>query len=278
MGGVIEVTPTISAPETREAPARPLAIAEPPGSARSGQIAFVSRRDGDTEIYVMNADGTGQTRLTNNPAFDSDPAWSPDGAKIAFMSSRDGNDEIYVMTADGTGRTRLTTNEATDSSPAWLPDASAIETSAPPLATPPPAASTVSGHIAFFSSRDGNREIYVMTVDGTGQTRLNNNPAFDVAPTWSPDGAKIAFRSDRDKNDEIYVMNADGSSETRLTDNPARDSDPAWSPIAGKIAFSSSRDGNWEAIGEAVERSHKSLPVSASSAKIIRSTWLSVLR
>ena len=90
MGSVIEVTPTTSAPETREAPARPLAIAAPPGSARSGQIAFVSRRDGDTEIYVMNADGTGQTRLTNNATADWSPAWSSDGAKIAFTFVRDG--------------------------------------------------------------------------------------------------------------------------------------------------------------------------------------------
>ena len=121
MGSVIEVTPTTSAPETREAPARPLAIAAPPGSARSGQIAFVSRRDGDTEIYVMNADGTGQTRLTNNPARESDPAWSPDGTKIAFSSNRDGNDEIYVMDADGSGQTRLTNDAGTDSAPAWSP-------------------------------------------------------------------------------------------------------------------------------------------------------------
>ena len=76
VGSVIEVTPTTSAPETREAPARPLAIAAPPGSARSGQIAFVSRRDGDTEIYLMNADVSEQTRLTDNDVWDVSPSWS----------------------------------------------------------------------------------------------------------------------------------------------------------------------------------------------------------
>ena len=74
-----------------------------------GDIAFESMRDGDVEIYVMNADGSGQTRLTNNPAVDRDPAWSPDGRQIVFASTRDdslvGNVEIYVMNADGSGQT-----------------------------------------------------------------------------------------------------------------------------------------------------------------------------
>ena len=69
----------------------------------------------------MDADGTGQTNLTNNLAFERVPAWSPDGAKIAFGSSRDGNDEIYVMDADGSGQTRLTNDAGADSTPAWSP-------------------------------------------------------------------------------------------------------------------------------------------------------------
>jgi Tol biopolymer transport system component len=69
----------------------------------------------------MNADGTGQTRLTNNPADDYQPAWSRDGSKIAFASERDGNGQIYVMNADGTGQTRLTNNSAYDNKPDWSP-------------------------------------------------------------------------------------------------------------------------------------------------------------
>ncbi len=85
------------------------------------RIAFNSKRDDNDEIYVMNADGTGQTRLTNSDASGWGPAWSPDGAKIAFNSRRDDNDEIYVMNADGTGRTRLTNNDASDWGPTWEP-------------------------------------------------------------------------------------------------------------------------------------------------------------
>ena len=88
------------------------------------KIAFTSRRDGNLEIYVMNADGTAQTRLTNNAASDFNPVWSPDSSKIAFVTSRHGgvNLEIYVMNANGTEQTRLTNHWAIDSSPDWSGD------------------------------------------------------------------------------------------------------------------------------------------------------------
>ena len=69
----------------------------------NGKFAFVSNRDGNGEIYTMNADGTGADQHHQQPGSDVDPAWSPDGTKIAFTTNRDGNDEIYVMNADGTG-------------------------------------------------------------------------------------------------------------------------------------------------------------------------------
>jgi hypothetical protein len=144
-----------------------------PTSIPSARIAFVSERDGNPEIYVMNVDGSGLTRLTNNPAGDYAPAWSPDGSKIAFHSDRDDNLDIYVMNADGTSQSRLTNNPGNDEWPAWSPDGSKI---------------------AFSSERGGNEEVYLISADGTGETNLTNNPAQDSDPAWSPDLTALPAR------------------------------------------------------------------------------------
>jgi len=200
-------------------------------AAINGGIAFVSSRDSNAEIYVMNVDGSGQKRLTNNNENDLYPNWYPDGTRIVFTSERDGNSEIYVMNSDGSGQVRLTNNNAIDSYPCWSPD---------------------GAKIVFMSVRDGDWEIYVMNSDGSSQTRLTRSPGDDAYPAWSSDGKKIAFSSQRDGNWEVYTMNADGSAQTRLTKTDSSDFVDdmdlysSWSPDGTKIAFSSHRDGNWE--------------------------------
>ena len=183
------------------------------------QIAFESNRDGDFEIYVMDADGGNPRRLTNNPAKDYAPSWSPDGTHIAFESYRDNdkghNIEIYVMDADGSNLQRLTNNLTEDKDPAWSPDGE---------------------RIVFRARRDGHvenkfgitYEIYVMDADGGNQQKLTNNRGWDWDPVWSPDSERIAFTSDRDGNSEIYVMDADGGNLQNLTNQPHIDSGPAW--------------------------------------------------
>jgi Tol biopolymer transport system component len=167
----------------------------PTAALPEGRIAFTSDRDGGKDIYVMNADGSGQTNLTSHPDDDWGPDWSPDGMSIAFVSERDGNPEIYVMDADGTNQRRLTDAPSGDWWPAWSPDGRLI---------------------AFESDRDGNLEIYVMNADGSGQTNLTNHPERDLLVSWLPDSAHIVFESRRPLFDG-YVMNADGSGVTRLT-------------------------------------------------------------
>jgi Tol biopolymer transport system component len=144
-------------------------------SADGRKIVFVSNRGGragctwqtgcNQDVYVMNADGSGQSNLTRNPGRDDDPVWSPDGRRIAFQSRRDGNTEVYVMNADGTRQRNLTRNPAQDRAPAWSPD---------------------GRQIAFQSRRDGNYELYVMNADGSGQRNLTRNRTNDGSLAWSP--------------------------------------------------------------------------------------------
>src|SRR5437660_10328152 len=94
----------------------------PSGRPAAGQIAFSTDRDGNPEIYVMNADGAGVRNLTNNPTCDFELAWSPDGTKIAFSSDRDGDAEIYVMHADGTSLVNLRHSPDRDVRPKWSTD------------------------------------------------------------------------------------------------------------------------------------------------------------
>ena len=197
----------------------------PSWSPDGQRIAFHSYRDGNSEVYVMDADGGNPQRLTDHDAGDEFPSWSPDGRRIAFESNRDGNWEVYVMDADGGNPQRLTDHDAGDEFPSWSPD---------------------GRRIAFESNRDGNPKVYVMDADGGNPQRLTDHDASDGDPSWSPDGRRIAFDSNRDGNWEVYVMDADGGNPQRLTDHSAADAFPSWSPDGRRIAFNSNRDGNWE--------------------------------
>jgi len=183
---------------------------KPGVSSSSGFDLFGSTHDfQDSEIYIMNADGSNRINISNDPSQDVEPCWSPNGSKIAFATDRDGNYEIYVMNADGTELIPLTENSSDDHRPMWSPDGSKI---------------------VFSSNRDGNYEIYVMNADGKQMINLTKNGFTDSEPAWSPDGNYILFVSNRDRNDEIYRMKDDGSEVVRLTKNSFDDWNPCWQP------------------------------------------------
>ncbi len=202
------------------------------------RIAFVSQRDGNREIYVIQGDtmaGTGSTDLINitqHPAEDWTPAWSPDSRQIAFSSNRQGNWEIFIVNADGTGLRQITNDGQGNMSPVWSPDAQTM---------------------AYASRRDGDWQIYTMPApDAQGrvvgaQRRLTFSQGKDLSPLFSPQGDRIAFESNREGNVEIYVMNADGSNQRNLSNLPyADDHGPVWSPDGQRLVFYSNRTGNWD--------------------------------
>lgn len=264
--------PTTTNIATLGPPPTPIETAIPtPHGGGTGRIAFMSERDGNSEIYMMNADGSGAVRLTHNAATDWNPAWSPDGTRIAFASDLTGNFEIYVMNADGSGLTRLTYYPEWDTDPAWSPDGTQIAfvrdfrskygythphiyvmnadgSEQVHLTIDQPAGCTFLSptwssdgtRIAFSTDctggPGGEKDIYVMNIDGSGSIRLAHTGLHFLDPNWSPDSTKIVYVM----GNNIWVMNADSSGQTKLTkEYSTHDSDPAWSPDGSNIAFDS---------------------------------------
>ena len=129
------------------------------------QIVFASDRDGDKEIFIMDADGTNIHQLTSNEENEEFPDWSPDGEEIVFTSNRYGDEEIFLMNIDGTNLRQLTSNNGMSTYPDWSPDGS---------------------QITFSSNRDGDFEIWIMDADGSNQQQLTFNEVEEFIPVWSP--------------------------------------------------------------------------------------------
>ncbi len=230
----------------------------------SDTIAFSRAELSDSEIYLMQADGSDIRRLTVSLGLDVKPTWSPDGRQIAFRTQRDGNDEIYVMDANGTCNRNLTNSRVDDRSPAWSPDGRTIafdhffEPTFQDIAVIDvdgidlqrvttgsgeyPSWSPDGQRLAFASARTGQYEIYVINRDGTDEQRLTRNGAYNMYPAWSPDGSRIAFERGLDGSDdsmEIYTMAIDGTDLKQITSNTQNDRFPAWS-ADGRLAWSES--------------------------------------
>ena len=174
------------------------------------QIAFMSGRDGNPEIYAMNVDGTNLRRLTNNPSGESTPTWSPSGSQIAFTSDRSGKAQIYVMnSADGSGVRRLTVNESEADRPTWSP---------PPF-----------NEIAFSASTGPGYDIKVLEVS-TGQVRaLTFGEGSNEGPAWAPGGRHLAFTSTRaGARTQIFTIGRDGRGLRQITREGSNQT-PAWS-------------------------------------------------
>ncbi len=257
-------------PPTTAPPTATAAAPDSPAQVTINKIAFVSDRDGQKEIYVMNADGGNQIRLTNNPAEDTLPAWSPDGRQIVFVSDRDGNPELYVMDAAGGNQIRLTDNPSPDYDPAWSPDGRQIvfdterdvqlrtdvwvmnpDGSGAHIVQPfgrNPAWSPDGSRLVALFRFESLVHLGVMPADGSAapvpllQSGMNNFPA------WSPDGSRIVFdTAGAAGTSDIAVINADGSNLINLTNSrEILNVTPGWSPDGQRLVLASDRDGDYE--------------------------------
>jgi TolB protein len=223
-----------------------------------GYIAFHSFRDGNSEIYVMNADGSGARRLTNHLAEDSCPSFAPDAKTIAFTSDRDGNSEVYRIGIDGQGLLRLTDTVSVEMHPVWTPDGARLVFARDgdiwvmdadgtdqaqltrglraelPFVTPD------GGTIVFSDSSAGNYDVRSVPVEGGQVTTILGGASIDVFATPSPDGKSIALmRGGRN----LHIATIDGASSQNIRSNAEN---PAWAPDGTSLAFHSEASGNYE--------------------------------
>jgi len=204
----------------------------PSWTPKGDKLAFQSDRDGDENIYVMQADGTLQTPLTDDPAADVEPDWSSDGCLIAFSSDRSGAFDIHLMSDSGAEQSALAPFDADDLQPHW----------------PPPAAQIVSELAVAAGVHTDLRDLFVLSDTGTKIIEvLKSDTSDETMPDWSPDGSRIVLASNLAGNYDIYIVNADGSGEPlQLTKHTGADMHPAWSPDGAKITFEAKRDeGDW---------------------------------
>jgi serine/threonine-protein kinase len=255
----------------------PSGVMGPVASPDGKRIAFFTKENGSNDLWVMNADGSGRQRLAQGAVR---PVFSPGGSLIAYDGVWNGTNQVFVVRADGTTPPRRLT-EVTGAAARWpsfSPEGTRVAYSAPYVSNGvtrtavysvvidgtdrvrlsdngvQPIYSPDGGRIAFTSSRDGDYNIYMMSADGTGETRLTSNTAVDWMPTFSPDGTRIMFLSNRDKEAgdgyDVHVMDAKGRYQARLTTGSGTASAATFSPDGKQVAYNqvrgSGRDEHFE--------------------------------
>jgi TolB protein len=177
------------------------------------RIAFSLMDGSNTDIWVMNADGSGARRLTRDPAIDLSPSWSPDGSRIAFVSDRAGTPQIYTMNADGSGVRRLTFQGNYNQTPSWSPRGDAIA----------------------FTARDERKvfDLFVVSPDTSVITRLTQDQgSTNEEPCWAPNGRLLVFHTDRNGSRQLMISDAKGDRQFAILGSDGADLvSPVWGPL-----------------------------------------------
>lgn len=189
------------------------------------QIAFVSTRDGNKEVYLMDYDGSNQRRITYHNTITISPDWSPDNEQIVYTSFSRGTSDLYIVNRRGGGRIRLNTGVNLNTSPTFSPDGK---------------------DIAFVGSVSGNPDIYLIGADGKNIRRLTTSNSIESTPAWSPTGRQISFTSSRTGTPQIYVMDAEGSNVRRISFEGDWNDDAVFSPTGDMLAYTSRVDGRFQ--------------------------------
>jgi Tol biopolymer transport system component len=231
----------------------------------NGKIVFQSDRGGDfSDIYVADADGKRETRLTTDVADDSMPVWSPDGSQIAFISGRRGVFEIFLMNADGSNQRPLREAPVEAVEVEWSPDSKMLAYDASPdfgvsdvyvvEAVAPGGGDSsaapvnlTSGFGGFASDPSwapngtrlvfrGGQDLYTVDANGGVPTQITNTPdTAEADPAWA--GGLIAYEGIRNFERAIYVINADGTGETKVSGGVGSQGEPVWSADGSRLAF-----------------------------------------
>ena len=245
-------------------------------SPNGNKIVFESNRSGNWDIYMMDADGKNQQKITAKKSDDRRPSWHPSGKIILFESDRGGKTELYTI-AIKNRKIRKISNSAINGELIFgnfSPNGKYVAVSAKEsdeksniilmkkngknikrltsnqLRNYYPKWSPNGNEIVYFSRKHTNNqddEIYRLNVKDGKEFRLTNWPTHNFCPTWSSDGRRIAYVTSMEgTRPEIYIMNADGSNKTRVTDNQDGDTLPNWSPAGNKLLITAYREGNFE--------------------------------
>jgi len=196
-------------------------VTHEPGIA-STRIVFIGKRGKSKELFIMDADGHGQTPLTSDGNLAATPSWGYESSEIYYTSYKEYNPDLWVLRLSDGKRGVISSYPGFNLSPAWCEK---------------------TRRIALTLSKDGNSEIYTMDPRGKNLKRLTFNRAIDSSPSWSPEGNRMVFTSDRSGSPQIYLMDSEGLNVRRITRQGSYNDSSVWSPRGDKIAFVSRQGG-----------------------------------